>query len=138
MTPRRNIRRSALAVGLLALLVLGQTVAAAAVYRCRMDGALRARCCCPKAAAKQAPSGPSITRQGCCKVQFTEARVASVVAEAARTAQDLRLTVVAPAIVVDVLAPVVAVTVVTVPWSLEELHPPHAPPLLLLKSSLLI
>ncbi|MCC6995933.1 MAG: hypothetical protein IT370_15095 [Deltaproteobacteria bacterium] len=138
MTPRRNIRRSALAVGLLALLVLGQTVAAAAVYRCRMDGAARAHCCCPRPAAKQAPSGPSITRQGCCKVQFTEARVASVVAEAARTAQDLRLTVVAPAIVVDVPAPVVAVAVATVPRPLEEVRPPHAPPLLLLKSSLLI
>lgn len=132
MTSRRFTiwrRLAALAPALLLLVYLpGQLM-----LRCRIDGLLHPACCC--GGQNESPSaGPTAKAQDCCDPESTAA--VRPPAEAARATQaDLSLP--SKQVISSLLAVVLAPQARSVlAWGRHG--PPHRPPILLVKQSLLI
>jgi hypothetical protein len=54
-------------VAFVPLLVVAASVPGHVLLRCRMDGGLRAACCCPSEKTDGSePSGPAVSDRGCC------------------------------------------------------------------------
>lgn len=115
------------------VLAFGAVAQGFTVFHCAMGGetASRASCCCPaEPGGDCAPSEAAIGRASCCTVERVE--VGRVPSEAPRLVPALL-----PVAMTNVRAPALAVRPPRRRPSIAA-HPPHGPPLLLLKQSFLI
>ncbi|MBA3394463.1 MAG: hypothetical protein H0T89_17595 [Deltaproteobacteria bacterium] len=81
-----RFRRIALAAAVLPLVLLVGLRSAWAAYACRIDGEVRASCCCPKKEAKGllADGAPRLAARDCCDVTIGEQSAAPQLRESER------------------------------------------------------
>jgi hypothetical protein len=135
ITPARSkMWRKVLA--LVPVLLVVASVPGQALLRCRMDGALRAACCCPaEQDASPAPAAPAMSGPGCCDRVIVSRDLSPIASPpAAGPALDLAVPVVLPA-----YAALIAPDRVRAPRAVQRGGPARrGPDLLALKQTYLI
>jgi hypothetical protein len=132
---KRPLTQRALAVLIVPLVFAVGTGSAHALFRCAFDDVTRSKCCCPGAAAADAPEHAALEASSCCDIEIvTSAAANDARAQAERVMFDKLHQAVVSAFVT--LSPVTASP--TIGRETLGRPPPQEPSLLLRKQSFLI